>query len=58
MTRTSHRGYILNWTKIDPVVSAQKSFEYVDGRTDDGRTDDEGPLYPISSPMSVWLSCS
>ena len=34
MTRTSHRGYILNWTKIDPVVSAQKSFEYVDGRTD------------------------
>ena len=31
------------------------SFENVDGRTADGRTDDELSAYSISSPMSLWL---
>ena len=33
---------------IGPVVSEEKSFEIVDGRTDDGRTTE--PAYTISSP--------
>ena len=34
--------------EIGPVVSEKKSFEIVDGRTDDGRTTE--PAYTISSP--------
>ena len=37
----SPRGYIWNLVTIGPVVSEEKSFEIVDGRTD-GRTTDAG----------------
>ena len=35
--------------EISPVVSEEKSFEIVDGRTTDGRRTTE-PAYTISSP--------
>ena len=42
-------GSIWNLVAICPVVSEEKSFEIVDGRTmDDGRTTE--PAYTISSP--------
>ena len=48
-------GCIWNLVAIGPVVSEEKSFEIVDGRRTDGRT--EGgrmtePSHPISSPKA------
>ena len=40
---------IWNLVAIGPVVSEEKSFEIVDGRTTDGRRTTE-PAYTISSP--------
>ena len=42
-------GCIWNLVAINPVVSEEKSFEIVDGRTTDGRRTTE-PAYTISSP--------
>ena len=39
----------MNLVAIGPVVSEEKSFEIVDGRTTDGRRTTE-PSHPISSP--------
>ena len=41
-------GCMWNLVAIGPVVSEEKSFEIVDGRTDDRRTTE--PAYTISSP--------
>ena len=47
---------IWNLSSIGPVVSEEKMFENVDGRTDDGRTDGRrSHWYTISSPMSLRL---
>ena len=43
-----------NLVAIGPVVSEEKSFEIVDGRTDDGRTTE--PAYTLSSP-GAFGSC-
>ena len=46
-------GCIWNLVAIGPVVSEEKSFEIVDGRRTDGRTDGRRttePSHPISSP--------
>ena len=45
-------GRIWNLVAIGPVVSEENSFEIVDGRTDDGRTDGRTtePANTISSP--------
>ena len=45
-------GCMWNLVAIGPVVS-EKSFEIVDGRTDNRRTTE--PAYTISSPRSLWL---
>ena len=42
-------GCIWNLVAIGPVVSEEKSFEIVDGRTTDGRRTTE-PAYIICSP--------
>ena len=43
-------------SSIGPVVSEEKMFENVDGRTDDGPTDERrSDWYTISSPMSLRL---
>ena len=45
------RGCIWNLVVICPVVSEEKSFEFVvGGRTDDGRTTGDQPAYTISYP--------
>ena len=44
-------GCIWNLVAIGPVVSEEKSFEIVDGRTDDRRTDNGACLY-YSSPWA------
>ena len=49
---------ICNFNLIGPVVSEEKMFEIVDGRTDDGRQTTDGhrsDWYTISSPMSLRL---
>ena len=43
-------GCIWNLVAIGPVVSGEKSFEIVDGRTDDGQT--TKPAYTIRSPRA------
>ena len=52
----SHGDSIWNLASIGPVVSEEKCLE-CGWRTDDGWTDDgrRTPIYPISSPMSLWL---
>ena len=44
--------HIWNLSLIGLVVSEEKLFENVDGRTDAGVT---GKWYTINSPMSLWL---
>ena len=43
----------MNLVTIGPVVSVEKSFEIVDGRTNDVRA--TGPAYTISSPVAFGL---
>ena len=47
-------GCIWNLVAIGSVVSEEKSFEIVDGRTDDGRVDDGACLY-YKLPRSLRL---
>ena len=54
----TYRCYMWNMERIRLTASEEMSFENVDGRTtDNGRRMDgrRMPLYPISSPMNLWL---
>ena len=48
-------GCIWNLVAIGPVVSEEKSFEIVDGRTTDGRRTDDGAFPSYKLPRSLRL---
>ena len=48
-------GCIWNLVAIGPVVSEEKSFEIVDGRTTDGRRTDDGACLYYKLPRSLRL---